>query len=183
MIFLIFWDEILLLYYGLTSSSGSSHVHLPSMGTTGVPQHSCLTPQDSTGSIAAKLHFRERKTPEKVRCKSHWKHYFFADFLLMQSHCIALGWAGTCQCRPAWPQTCVDSSSLHHVCWNYRCEAPCPEDGINLCSNKWITIVKVAGSMKENTIKYGKPSVPQTHLLHGYEQNYLNYLKKTHHIN
>lgn len=40
------------------------------------------------------------------------------------------------------------------------------------------TIVKVAGSMKENTIKYGKPSIPQTHLLHGYETELPKLLKE-----
>lgn len=30
----------------------------------------------------------------------------------------------------------VDSLALHHDCWNYRCEPPCPEEVINLCSNK-----------------------------------------------
>lgn len=143
------------------------------------PRYSCLTPQDSTGStgsIAA--------TPEKARCTSYWKHYFSA-FLLMQSHCVALGWAGTCKCRPGWPQACVDSLSLHHDCWNYRCEPPCPEEGINLCSNKWInTIVKVAGSMKENT-QLSMESHQSLKLIcyMDIKQNYINCLKKTHHIN
>lgn len=172
------WNLAIILWADLNQAQGLL------MATTGVPS-TAASHKDSTGSVAATLHFREKKMPKKVLCKSYWKHYFFAAFLLLQSHCVALGWAGTCQCRPGWPPACVDSPSLHHDCWNYRCEPPCPEEGINLCSNKWInTIVKVTGSMKENTqLSMERHQSLKLICYMDMKQNYLHYLKKTHHIN
>lgn len=83
------------------------------------------------------------------------------------SHCVALDWSGTCQCRPGWPQTCVQPpvSAL----WLLEDVSHHPKEGRHtLC--KWIephwvsTTVKLA-QVRKKTMCCRKPFNPSHSLV------------------